>query len=136
MTIHILAKYLVSARFNIFYHVPDTDKKVFFRKFIHAPFHDSSFCDVIDGIFQTNQYQLLKKLIKDMYKQGRVVIFPYKDIDIVLQLFWEEPDPDLAGRILMQLLKPNEPELEKIVLNLLFSASCSQDKQVALCIIE
>ncbi len=134
--IHILAKYLTSARFEVFYHVPDSEKYGFFRKFIHAPFHDPSFCEVLNGIFQTNQYQLLKKLIKDMYKQERITSFPNKDIDQILYLFWEEPDPELAKLILIRLLASRFPELERIVLNLLFSASCPQDKQVALCILE
>lgn len=136
MAFHILAKYLTSARFEVFNHVPDSEKHVFFRKFLHAPFHDSSFCEVLNGIFQTNQYQLLKKLVKDMHKQGRITEFPNKDLDLILYLFWQEPDPRVAANILFRLLQSVCPELERIVLNLIFSARCSQDKQVALCILE
>lgn len=136
MATHILAKYLTSARFEVFFHVPDSEKYIFFQKFIHAPFHDSSFCEVLNGIFQTNQYELLKKLVKDMYKQGRITEFPHKDLDLIMYLFWEEPDPVLASNILHRLLQPAYHELERIVLNLLFSARCPQDKQVALCILE
>ncbi len=135
MAYETLSKYLISARFEVFFHVPDSEKYAFFRKFIHAPFHDPSFCKVLDGIFQTNQYELLKKLIKDMYKQERITWFPNKDIDLILYLFWEEPDPELAKKILL-LLKPQPYELERTVVNLLFSAHCSQDKHVALCILE
>jgi hypothetical protein len=130
-----LSKYLISARFEVFFHVPDSEKYRFFRKFIHAPFHDPSFCEVLNEIFQTNQYQLLKKLIKDMYKQERITHFPNKDIDFILYLFWEESDPKLAKKIFL-LLKPCPYKLEQIVQNLIFSASCPQDKHTALCILE
>jgi hypothetical protein len=142
MNVSIIAKYLTSARFEIFYHVPDSEKWEFFRHFLHAPFYDPSFCQIVDQIYATNQYELLKKLVRQMKQQDRATSFGEKDVDLILTLFWEETDPGLAFTILATLLAWNSEDssdskkLFELATNLLFSATCRQDKEAALCILE
>jgi hypothetical protein len=141
MNTAIIAKYLTTARFEVFYHVPDSEKWDFFRQFIQAPFYDPSFCEILDKIFATNQYELLKKIVRQMRQQKRVLHYGEKDIDMILTLFWAEKDPQLAFSILDKFLAWNleSDERQKLLhmaTNLLFSSSCPQDTQAALCILE
>ncbi len=141
MNVQLIAKYLTSARFEVFYHVPDSEKWQFFRHLLQAPFYDPSFCEIINQIYATNQYELLKKIVKQMRQQNRIVSFGEMDIDLILHLFWEEKDPQLAYSILTHFLQWNysneaNKQIVQIASNLIFSASCSQDKLAALCILE
>lgn len=141
MNVTIAVKYLISARFEVFFHIPDENKRVFFRTFVRAPFHDPHFCQILNQIFAVNQYQLLKQLLQQMRQQKRLVSFGSKDVEQILELFWDEPDPELASRILLRLFSWNTNTAEgeylfRMSTNLLFSASCRQDKEAALCILE
>lgn len=141
MNVAIAAKYLISARFEVFYHVPDDNKRVLFRTLVRAPFHDPHFCQILNQIFATNQYQLLKSFLQTMRRQKSLVSFGSKDVEQILELFWDEPDPALAHRILLCLLSWNTVTADgehifRMSTNLLFSAGCRQDKEAALCILE
>lgn len=141
MNAQLIAKYLTSARFEVFYHVPDSEKWQFFHHLLQAPFNDSSFCKVVNQIYETNQFELLKKIVKQMRQQKRITLFGEKDIGLILHLFWDEKDPNIAHSILTHFLQWNcstdeGKQMFKIASNLILSASCSQDKQAALCILE
>lgn len=141
MNTKIIAKYLTTARFEVFYHVSDSEKWEFFRHFIHAPFYDPSFCAILDQIFTANQYDRLKKLVRQMRWQKRTIHYGEKDIDMILTLFWAEKTPNLAYSILTHFLawnteSPDNDMLLHLATNLIFSASCPQDTEAALCILE
>lgn len=141
MHLHHLAKYLTLARFEVFYHVPDSEKKPLFRKFIRAPFEEVGFREVLNQIFNTNQFAVLQNLMRNLSRSRKLRNDPNKDLDLILTLFWQESDPQIAHQILLHCMRwdartPAKKEIQTMAQNLLFSAGCPQDKWAALCLLE
>ncbi len=134
----IIQKIITLFRFELFQHIPEDEKLPYIKQLIQFPFDNHRVCEITEKVFVTNQLWQIRKLIHDT-KKAKLLLqrHRYKDYDFILQLYMAEKSPDLSGKLLYTLLNfsiINEDCKKKwdMTMNLLFSASCEQDKIAAL----
>ncbi len=131
-----IANSLVAARFDFFQHVPDSEKISLFRLLIRCPMESTPFCQILDSLIQTNHACKVKAFLGDVKRQKLLHRLP-SDADEILEIFCFEADRKLSHEILTHLLNYRIDErLRRMAKNLLFSASCYQDKLAALCLLD
>lgn len=131
-----IANSLIAVRYDFFQHVPDSEKLSLFRLLMRCPMECTQFCQVLDSLLQTNQIQKVRAFLGDVKRQ-KLMHRPHADADEILEIFWMEGDRRMGHDILTHLLNRQIDErLRRMAKNLLFSASCFQDKLAALCLLD
>lgn len=101
---------LCIARFNCFQHIPDHEKPPVFKMILDVVSKHYSLDHVLqlfDGAFKLNRWTTFVAIVKEVrFNLRRFGIRPRTplDSDLILQLFMEEEDPNLAAKILKTLL--------------------------------
>lgn len=138
---------LCIARFNCFQHIPDDEKLPVFKTILDIASKHYSFEQVIqhfDGAFKLNRWTEFIVIVKEVrFNLRRFGIRPRTplDADLMLQIFMEEEDPNLAAKILKTLLdfsftfpEPDEAQRStwNICTHLLLNTHKREDKMSAL----
>jgi hypothetical protein len=133
-----LVSFIHHVRFDVFPHVPEKDKFPLFRFLLRFPIDQPQFVEVIKQLFQSNQFQRFVDFFKQLKRhKGLRVWNPRKDMDLLLTIYFSEEDPEMSRTILITLLNFSITDdityqQYKMGLNLLFSATCKQDTQMAI----
>ncbi len=131
-----IANCLVAVRFDFFQHIPDTEKKNLLSLLMRCPMESTPFCQILDTLIQANHFCKVKHFLGDVKRQ-KLLHRLDPDADEILEIFWMEKDQKMSHDILMHLLNPRiDARLRRMAMNLLFSASCFQDKLAALCLLD
>ncbi len=129
-----IVSFIHHIRFDAFPHVPIVEKAPLFRYLLRFPIHHGPILEVSKQLLQTNQYQRFVSLVREAKRNKVLHVWnPKKDMDLLLSIYFAEPDPNLSKQILLTLLNVTIVDQQyQMGLNLLFSATCSQDKQAAI----
>ena len=125
-------------RFQCFPHVPDDDKAAVFHKLICIPMNNEPVLNTIAHMMQINSWVQLKRFLRAIKKFKMLKKQDYrKDFETIAGLYFGEHDEKFATELLSSLLafvieSDDDATLWNSVLNLLFSATCHQDKVAAL----
>jgi hypothetical protein len=125
-------------RYEVFQHVPDDYKISEFLKFIRIPQTNMLIFKVIEMIIQQNSFCNFKRILRHLKRNGSLTRLPQdKDYEMIMNIYFAEQDPELSKNILKSLLEfsfteTNSYTVWRHVINLLYSATCKQDKIAAL----
>jgi hypothetical protein len=133
-----IANLISLMRFEVFQHVPDVEKVPQFLKMMRIPHTDALPFKVIEMHIQQNSFCNFKRFLKQL-KRFRSLhrLSQDKDYEMIMNIYYAEQDPELSKNILKSLLEfsftePNSYTVWGHVTNLLYSATCRQDKIAAL----
>lgn len=128
-----------SVRFDLYHHIPPSEKRIVLRHILQLPLYYRDLQDLFGETLKLNQFTELVKVLRAVRvkKSGFPrKVFPNKDLDEIIDLYMEEPDPELASILLDTLYNFIINESNQYVwnfgLNLLHSATSKEDKQAAI----
>jgi hypothetical protein len=137
-----LVSFIHHIRFDVFPHVPEIEKVPLFRSLLRYPVNHPQMFQISQQLLQSNQFHKFISFIKQIKRNKALQPWnPKKDMDLLLSVYFAELDPGLSKSLLLALLNfqiTDELRLHQyhIGLNLLFSASCVQDKQAAIAFLQ
>ncbi len=124
-------------RFQCFPYVSEDEKSELFFKLLRVPLNPAVL-QTIGGAVQSNQWMQLKRFIRALKKHKMLRPLDHrKDYETIKGLYFSENDETFANQLLRSLHGFTIESAEDKVLwdsaiNLLFSATCHQDKVAAL----
>jgi hypothetical protein len=135
-----VAAYACLVRFQAFPFIPDDLKRRPIRYLFEMDVQHPAFQKIIVPFFTNNQFTAFCRFLT-MVKKRNWMRFPRcdRDYDVIEALFWEETTEPLAKRILATLLTfPHHTHdlIWKSAMNLLLQATCAEEKEAALCLLE
>ena len=137
MATTIIARIVGDIRFQHFPHVQTDEKMDMFSKLIRIPL-GPAVVETINGAIQSNQWIQLKRFIRALKKHKMLKPLDHrKDYEMIKGLYFAEQEERFANHLLSALHgfvieSESDQILWNTVMNLLFSASCHQDKVAAL----
>lgn len=133
-----IARMMEDIRFHYFPQVPDDEKAKLFLKLLSIPIQNQSVMPVVASMIQTNQWVQLNRFMRAL-KKHRMLKSPdhRKDYEMIRGLYFGEQNEKFATQLLTALHgfmieTADDQTLWNSVMNLLFSATCHQDKVAAL----
>ncbi len=128
-------------RFQMFPFTEDHLKRKPIRQILEMDVGNAKFQELVKPLVETNQFVRFCKTVSHIHHKRwiRVPLPAEVDVDLVMALFWEEPNQVLACRILNTLLRfptRTHPSLWTSGINLLLRASTVEDKECALFMLE
>ncbi len=133
-----LARMISDIRFQCFPHVPDEEKAALFSKLICVPINNEPVVKTVANAIQANSWVQLKRFLRALKKHKMLRRQDHrKDFETITGLYFGEQDEKFATELLSSLLafvieSDDDATLWNSVMNLLFSATCHQDKVAAL----
>jgi hypothetical protein len=134
-----LTNLISSIRFEVFPHVPESDKIPIIMKMIRIPHSYTLFFNAIEIAVMRNEFAAIEKYLFSHMSRQKIFMKQdhRKDHEIMMQIYFDEPDPTLSRSLLRAMLDfefhdTSSFDLWRSVTNLLFSATCRQDKTAAL----
>jgi hypothetical protein len=127
-------------RFEGFLHVPDAEKRRLCRSLLDVNFCDACIPKMMINVFQTNQQVTLQRFLSNLrHKKQAQRRFPGKDLELVLELYWEETAPEFSKRMLRALIElPHTPDTHtiwQIAVNILLNRT-KENKEAAVLLLE
>lgn len=125
-------------RFQCFPYVPEEVKADMFLKLLRVPIHNPPVAQTIAAAIQNNQWAQLKRFMRALKKHKMLRALDHrKDYEMIKGLYFSEDDEKFATDLLIALHSftiesADDQILWNSVTNLLFSATCRQDKVAAL----
>ncbi len=127
----------VHIRFEAFEYTPPEEKRKLIRVLMGMQLNCKEFQDAMRVLLQFNQFHKLLRLVTHLRRRRLLANthISHKDLDLVSNLFWEEPVAVQAGTILYTLLEfpcAKRPGVWNSGTNLLLQATCWEEKECAL----
>ena len=132
-----IARMVNDLRFQCFPYVSEDEKSELFFKLLRVPLNPAVL-QTIGGAVQSNQWMQLKRFMRALKKHKMFRPLDHlKDNETIKGLYFSENDETFANELLRSLHgftieSAEDKVLWDSVINLLFSATCHQDKVAAL----
>jgi hypothetical protein len=127
-------------RFEGFLHVPEDEKQRLCRSLLDVNFCDPRIPPILLQIFQSHQQIALQRFLSHLrHTKQSQRRFPGKDLELLLELYWDEGDPEISKRLLKALVeithRPDTHTIWRIAVNMLLNRT-NENRDAAILLLE